>query len=153
MAMAACPKCRQLNRVGASSCTHCGAMIPTSWKTAFIVFGLMIAFVAWIFWPNPEKDARDRARKVAEQRDGTKIGALVVCEQFVKQRLKAPGTANLQTNGTSDDAVTSVGAGKYVAKGFYDAQNSFGAMLRGYYTCTVQHTNGDSYRLISMEMR
>jgi hypothetical protein len=72
--------------------------------------------------------------------NGTKYDAKVVCESAVKGQLKAPSTARLTV-----DSNTELEGGRYRIVGHFDAENSFGAMLRGTYTCTVRHTTGYLY--------
>lgn len=70
------------------------------------------------------------------------FGAKYMCEQFVTERLKAPSTAEF----SSDPDVYSVN-GKpknyAIVRGYVDAQNSFGAMIRSYYDCQVHYDIDD----------
>jgi hypothetical protein len=60
-------------------------------------------------------------------------GQIAACRELVKQNLKAPATAQF-----SDEAVAKQPTGGlYEIHGLVDAQNSFGALLRQRYTCTV----------------
>lgn len=56
---------------------------------------------------------------------------LPTCHEAVKARLKAPATAVF-----GGEEVTP-GPSKYVAVGWVDAQNSFGARIRTLYLCTA----------------
>lgn len=64
---------------------------------------------------------------------GTKWGAESTCEGFVEWRLKAPSTAEYR-----DTATSYLGDRSWKVVGSVDSANSFGAMLRNRYTCTVQ---------------
>lgn len=69
--------------------------------------------------------------------------AEIACEKFVKDRLKAPSTAkfsNVQHTG---------GGGRWTVTGAVDAQNSFGAMIRSNFTCSVR-LDGDTWYLVSL---
>lgn len=66
------------------------------------------------------------------------------CENFVKDRLKAPSTAKFSGESVSDD-----GTGRYTVTGSVDAQNSFGAMLRDHYSCLMR-LDGDNWELITL---
>jgi hypothetical protein len=66
-----------------------------------------------------------------------------VCEDFVKDRLKAPSTAEFETS------VTGFGP-EYTVTGTVDAENSFGARLRNQFTCTVRG-DGETWKLVSLE--
>lgn len=70
--------------------------------------------------------------------DATDLGvdAERVCQDFVKQRLKAPATAKFSGLDHSADGAD------YTVTGAVDSQNSFGAMLRSGFTCVVRDTSG-----------
>ena len=72
--------------------------------------------------------------------DGSESTATVLCEQEVRSHLKAPSTAKFAHS-------TASGAGPWKIRGSVDSENSFGAMLRADFTCTVTHTSGDEYRV------
>lgn len=61
------------------------------------------------------------------------IEARIICQDFVKDRLKSPGTAEF-----SDESET----GKYptfTSTGSVDSQNTFGGVVRNDYSCTVKY--------------
>lgn len=60
------------------------------------------------------------------------------CEDAVKNRLKAPSTAKFDNENAS-------GSGTWTVSGTVDSENSFGAMLRANFQCTVI-VDGDSVR-------
>jgi hypothetical protein len=70
-------------------------------------------------------------------------GAEQACKDFVKDRLKAPATANF-----SGVDHTSSGSA-YTVTGDVDAQNSFGAKLRSHFTCVVRDA-GAEWKLESL---
>lgn len=79
---------------------------------------------------------------VTDPRDEYVDDAARYCERSVGEELKAPGTAEF------GEASVDVGEnGRYVVSGSVDAQNSFGAMIRTGYQCTVDDT-GDSWELV-----
>jgi len=61
-------------------------------------------------------------------------------EKFIADRLKAPATAKYS------DVTVSGAAGSYTVAGAVDSQNSFGALVRSSFTCSV-HLNGDQWIL------
>lgn len=85
--------------------------------------------------PEPEHDA---------------VGAWVVCENFVEDRLRAPATADFPC--CYSDFVTHEGGGVYRAEAYVDAENAFGAMLRSDFTCTVEHRSSGRWRLRDLEI-
>ncbi len=66
--------------------------------------------------------------------DELRYDARRVCHDFIDDRLKSPASSDFEW--TSDMNVTYSG-GIYVVGGKVDAQNSFGAMIRSDYACTV----------------
>ena len=52
------------------------------------------------------------------------------CERLVESRLKAPSTAKFSSTATKS-------SGEWHVAGTVDSQNSFGAMVRSSFTCTV----------------
>jgi hypothetical protein len=85
---------------------------------------------------------------------GDKIGAWVMAETFVKRGLKSPGTADFGglfgEFQNSDDHVINLGDGRYRVHGWVDAQNSFGAKLRNYFTCEVEDKGNDKWTCNSL---
>jgi hypothetical protein len=58
------------------------------------------------------------------------------CEEAVRARLKAPSSAEFSNQFETE--ISEVTAGQtYRVRGSVDAQNSFGAKIRGRYICTV----------------
>lgn len=70
---------------------------------------------------------------------GDEYGAVDVCHQAVKDLLKAPSTAKF-----SDDVAVPSGTG-WTVTGSVDSQNSFGAMIRGAYSCDATYDGDDSW--------
>jgi hypothetical protein len=80
--------------------------------------------------------------------DGRNDGmASVMCEQFVEERLKAPSSADF--SGVFDTTVSGSG-NDYTVRGYVDAQNSFGAMIRSDYTCEIRDSGNDKWTLVSL---
>lgn len=67
----------------------------------------------------------------------TTVEARAICEDWVREQLKAPATARFS------DGTESGGVGSYVITGSVDAENSFGAMLRTEWTCTITYVESD----------
>lgn len=86
-------------------------------------------------------DERERARQAAVQTEKEKKDAYAMSQEFVKDQLKAPATAQFQAYG-SNDVVVVAKDGWYIVKGVVDSQNSFGAMLRSTYYCKLKPVQG-----------
>lgn len=74
--------------------------------------------------------------------------AFDVCKDFVKDRLKAPGSARFPDFFDDDDEVrvSSVGD-RYTVRSHVDAENSFGALLQTDFTCVVEDDGDDTMTL------
>lgn len=79
----------------------------------------------------------------------------VYCEEAILPRLKTPKTAEFSRG--SETSVQEVSPGSaYRLVGHFDAQNSFGAMIRTRYRCDVQTYTSSTerqYSVTSMEFR
>ncbi|MFD9368789.1 hypothetical protein ACFWA6_13945 [Streptomyces sp. NPDC060020] len=76
------------------------------------------------------------------------IEATIMCEKFVKQRLKSPGSAEF--SGADETTVTTISGSapwKYKVAGHVDSQNSFGAKVRNTYDCTVVTDDGETWKI------
>lgn len=84
----------------------------------------------------------------AEEDDGPDIGdkysAAVMCEEFVKDRLKSPVSAEFDTE--NGERVK----GAWRVTGTVDSENSFGALIRNDFTCVVKYAGDDEWRLQSL---
>lgn len=69
------------------------------------------------------------------------------CHHFVKDDLKAPGTARFET---FNDAQVSSEGRVWTVEGFVDSENGFGALLRTHYRCEIRKDE-DSYTLLDLE--
>ena len=89
-------------------------------------------------------EARARARAEAKAREEQerrctkgRSDAFVMSTEFVKRRLKAPGTAAFPWAGSRDVSITPRPDCTYEVVAYVDSQNSFGAMLRQRYIAVV----------------
>nr|WSX52212.1 hypothetical protein OG409_26750 [Streptomyces sp. NBC_00974] len=81
------------------------------------------------------------------------IEATIMCEKFVKQRLKSPGSAEF--SGAGETSVTTISGSapwKYQVAGHVDSQNSFGAKVRNTYDCTASTPDGETWTLDKMDL-
>lgn len=79
----------------------------------------------------------------------TTADAHLICQDFVSKRLKAPSTAKFAD---LYDVKAFKEAGHFTVIGWVDSQNSFGAQIRTNYTCSVEPTTGDKWRLLSIDI-
>ena len=65
------------------------------------------------------------------------IEAFVGSQMAVEENLKSPSSAKFPSIIDSKVSVKKLAENKYSVSAYVDSQNSFGAMIRNYYTCTV----------------
>jgi hypothetical protein len=75
------------------------------------------------------------------------IGAGIMCEQFIEDRLKSPSSADFQN---STQYVTTGIGDEYTVRGYVDAENSFGASLRSDWTCALRDNGDETWNLVSL---
>ena len=78
------------------------------------------------------------------------FAAQFACEGFVKDRLKAPSTAQFAP--FRELAISGNGVGPWIVRGYVDAQNSFGANLRSNFSCTIEFV-GNQAKLIEASVQ
>jgi hypothetical protein len=67
--------------------------------------------------------------------------AKAACEERISSQLKAPATAEF-------DSTVTGGGGQYTVTGTVDSENSFGAMLRSNYECSVRVDEAKTYTTV-----
>lgn len=114
---------------------------PTSTSFArgcvwFVVSAFLLAFVGCMALVSSGSDDDDFDEFEAEY----------YCEEFVKDRLKSPSSADFQRPTRTADGVDT-----WTISGTVDADNSFGAAVRMRYVCTVRGA-GDEVRLVDLDL-
>lgn len=85
--------------------------------------------------------------------DDLEYAAFDVCTQFVKDRLRSPGTASFRNYFEDDGEVTVAGGPSvFTVRSSVDSENGFGATIRSNFTCEVRHTTGTSFRLVDLQI-
>lgn len=75
--------------------------------------------------------------------------AKVMCEEFVKKRLKSPSSAKFPWGNTA----RALGTEKYALVSYVDSQNSFGASLRTNFKCIVfDNKETNKWELLQLNM-
>lgn len=81
----------------------------------------------------------------SDPRHDSELEAWTMCEQFVKESLKAPKTAEFSSVGETTHTLTSKGS--FLVKGWVEAKNVFGVPLRNGYTCEVRPAGHERWTL------
>ena len=107
-----------------------------------IIGGIFVLVVVGLAWNTPSAPPTP---------DYSSVGAFTMCRQFVEARLKAPASAKFPW--ASEAATTDLGGGKFRVLSYVDSQNSFGAMIRNNYDCSVHWVSGTQWRLDSLDVK
>ncbi|MGY1778762.1 hypothetical protein [Geodermatophilus sp. SYSU D01036] len=115
----------------------------------FIVLLIIVAIVVYACNRDDSDTSSggDDSGSSSETDDRSDGMAKVMCEDFIEERLKAPSTADF--SGIFDTTITGSGD-DYTVRGYVDAENSFGAMLRSNYTCQIHDNGDDTWSLVSL---
>lgn len=147
-----CLKCSADVRQQDSFCWKCGASMTSATKPASTqqnsVVGCGIVLVL-LFVVGMCVNTVDESSETAPARSHDEITAYTMCQKFVEDRLKAPRTAKFPWS--ASELTTDLGDGRYQVRAHVDAENSFGAMLRTRFVCTVQWVSGETWHLESLE--
>jgi hypothetical protein len=103
---------------------------------------ILIMVIAIRNKPSPEKEA-------AKQSERAGYTAAFVCQDAVRDRLKAPATAEFQAPRNAE--IKRYDSGNYEIVSYVDAQNSFGAKLRSPYTCVVA-PSGAGFQVLELKI-
>ena len=89
--------------------------------------------------------------------DDDHLGAKLICQKFVANSLKAPATARFSSISETSAIPSTMEKFRHLPNawdsvGYVDAQNSFGALIRNEYFCTMQRTGPDKWGLLDLSV-
>jgi hypothetical protein len=79
-------------------------------------------------------------------------GAAVMCEEFVKEKLKSPGTAEF--SGVTETKIKTLSdkkPWKYQVTAWVDSQNDFGGVVRNPYMCVISTKDDHNWTLNNLQ--
>jgi hypothetical protein len=77
------------------------------------------------------------------------ISAYVMCQEFVKDQLKAPATAGFPL--IHEATVSESGSEQWNIRSHVDSENSFGANIRTQYGCEIKYVGNDEWQLVDLQ--
>jgi len=113
-------------------------------SVGWLVLLVLVAFLIMIMSFGSGGSGRS-GRSSAPKQAHSELDAWGMCREFVEESLKAPRTAKFPWGYSK--FTTHLGGGKYRVRAYVDAQNSFGALVRSDFDCTVQYAGEDRWRL------
>ena len=96
-----------------------------NWKK--ISIGVLILIFAFVIFLESDDDSYD----------SDSILAYNYAKDFVKEKLKAPSTAEFPNTFKKKDHVTNLGNGRYLIRSWVESKNGFGALTRSRWTCKI----------------
>lgn len=149
MAIIKCIDCGQDVSDSSKACPHCGCPTeksiyveerinkelinasPTGNKIATIITAVIVVLIAVFLFKSCSGIG-------TEDNYNTETNAKICAEKAVEDRLKSPSTADFCPYYAM--TATNLGGDKWKVTGYVDAQNSFGAEIREYWTVTLTLT-------------
>ena len=142
------------------------AVAPTSTKKksniviVLVIFACVIIFIGIcyvLYGIVSDTSSSESIEKKENDSVSESIRAYSMCVKFIEKSLVAPSTAKFQSYNDIDIWTLGREEGVYEhawrIKGYVDAQNRFGAMIRNYYTCDVNRIYKDKWELLDLEFR
>lgn len=86
----------------------------------------------------------------SSDKEPSKLDAYVISQQFVRQQLKAPSSAQFPVY--NKDMVITNDNKRFKVKSHVEAKNSFGATVRNKYVCIVTHIEKDQWELNNLQL-
>lgn len=139
--------------------------LPTGFSLLAIIGTIVVCIMFWLqeepkqsTKPISQRTSKADVRKIPSQKIPSqkipsKIEAWVVAEEFVKDYLKSPSTADFGGVWGGDyqnpeTCVAYMGDSTYLIKGWVDSQNSFGATVRTDFLLIVKYKGNENWSLL-----
>jgi hypothetical protein len=124
----------------------------TARQIGVILLVLIAGVWGWVSMMSSPSASAQAAAAEPPPPEHSKLDAWVMAEQFVKDALKSPGTAEFGgvfkgDYQRPDDHVEDLGSAHYVARGWVDAQNSFGAKVRADFVVKLHYVGDKKWSL------
>ncbi|KRU24175.1 putative lipoprotein [Clostridium sporogenes] len=85
---------------------------------------------------------QSKEEQESERSETIKKGMYYISQQEVKKKLKAPSTAEFPVY--EESFMEKIDDKHYKISAYFDAQNGFGAKIRGYYNCDAEYKPNSS---------
>lgn len=116
-------------------------------RGCLVLVFLMLVFGVW--FGSCMYNAGEEIDKTPIEKQDNRVEALVYMQSYVKDQLKAPGTAKFPGSTDPDTQVLKSGT-KYTVMSWVDSQNSFGALIRSPYVGSVRQVAPDEWELVEL---
>ena len=152
--MTKCPSCAEEIQDEAKVCKHCGKPIVTAQASKAAGAGCLIVvllFVGMCVAISVTSD--DPARSAEDAFVNSRIITRTLCEQQMRGRLRAPGSADFPFS-SAGSVVRTGEPNTYRMRSYVDAENAFGGEVRSRFTCVVRGQGDEigGYRIVTFEV-
>lgn len=114
--------------------------------------GAASAFAFFLLLAVGSSDDRTPEEKAAANCEDTTM-AFVMSQEFLKERLKSPASAEFPYTSSQGVKIDYLGDCRHRVLAYVDAQNTFGAMLRMKYSAELQYQkDSDLWRLLDIQL-
>lgn len=155
-----CPSCADKINVKVMSCPKCG-YVPKRGElhdladkclaVDFWMVSIGVAFSLLLILTFTLGGVFDGSSKPSTSwtTDDNSSMAAIMTEEYVKQRLKSPASADFPRNYQQTEHK---GNQTYYVQGVVDSQNSFGAMVRARYTGLIKQVSSDEWQMVTLSV-
>lgn len=160
MSLVRCRECGDGVSSEAGTCPNCGISDPGGSRTGlrdlaakgFLVLAALLGFLAMSGDGLPIGGSEDTAGSEDKEASATgKVGAFTACQEFVRNRLKAPATADFPC--CYSDLTERLSGDRYRVDAHVDSENALGAKIRTDFVCTVQLESGYQWTLVDLQVQ
>ena len=158
MALIKCKECGHKISKKASACPECGFDFKKEReeRDQLMGFGLLIILVVggWFWFTSGESSTTSSTQQTQTHwtQETNWAGAYVMTEEWVKQRLSSPGSAEFPSSYHKRQHVERVSGQRYRIESYVDSQNQFGALVRTQFVAELEQPEEDKWRLLSLEL-
>lgn len=149
----ACRACKNKISKKAKACPHCGEPVKKEAGCISQILGFILLVVIVYYLGGSCLSTFDEMTEDYnwEEADASSM-AYLMCENWVKERLKSPSTAEFP--GVFEGKLDNIEKAnqRYYIESYVDAQNSFGAMIRINWSCSTTQYEEDKWRLNNINL-
>lgn len=107
---------------------------------------ITVSFAVMASSCGPEKTQEEKDAEACK----SSFSAYYMATMFIKDRLKAPKTAEFSSH--RESSVVFLGNCRHEVSGYVDSQNGFGALIRTSFVATVRSTGNDKWVLENIRL-
>lgn len=139
MAMTKCRECGKDVSKAAPTCPHCGVKRPGGGVSPRAVgCAIPLLLLLYIGYEADTKPPPTPVQQAVTEAQRTASRVRLACQDWVRDRLKAPRTAKFVRGSTQTGRLIGGDSTQWLSRGSVDAENAFGAMLRNRYECQAR---------------